>query len=382
LSKTVIAVGLFVAGFIASVASFGQASQPALFDSGDVKSILSHGPWPLPKAGDAGNEFSGNRFAIELGKKLFFDPRLSVNKSVSCATCHDPKKAFADGLPVSKSLDPNNLLTRNSPSLFNAAHERWYGWDGASDSQWAQSLRPLLDAREMGLSMDKLKATVSEEKDIYRTYKTVFSEPSLNSSEVVSVNIAKALGAYVATLYSGKSTFDRFRDNLARGDLAKAATYPSDAQRGLKIFVGKGQCGTCHAGPMFSNGEFGDTGIPFFIRPGVVDSGRHGGIEELRRSPYNLLGTFSRADELTKQKTLYVDLQHRNFGEFKVPSLRNAAKTAPYMHNGSLATLEAVVNHYSELNVDRLHADGDQILKPLKLSDQEKRDLVAFLKSL
>jgi cytochrome c peroxidase len=374
-------------GFIATVlfslaANFGQASPSALFDNADIKSILSHGPWPLPKAGDAGNELSGSRSAIELGKKLFFDPRLSVNKSVSCATCHDPKNAFSDGLPVSKSLDPKSALTRNSPSLLNAAHERWYGWDGASDSQWSQSLRPLMDAREMGLNMDKLKAIVGEEKDIYLAYRAVFSEPSLNTSEVVSVNVAKAIGAYVATLYSGKSPFDRFRDNLARGDLAKAANYPIDAQRGLKIFIGKGQCDICHAGPMFSNGEFGDTGIPFFVKPGVVDSGRHGGIEVLRRSPYNLLGAFSRADVATKQKTLYVDLQHRNFGEFKVPSLRNVAKTAPYMHSGSHATLEAVVNHYSELNIDRLHADGDQILKPLKLSDQEKRDLVAFLKSL
>jgi cytochrome c peroxidase len=377
LNKALIAIGLF-----ALIANFGQASQPTLFDEGDVKSILSLGPWPLPKAGDAGNELSGNRAAIALGKKLFFDPRLSVNKSISCATCHDPKKAFSDGLPVSKSLDSNKSLTRNSPSLLNAAHERWYGWDGASDSPWSQALRPLLDAREMGLSMDKLKAIVSAEKDILFAYRTTFVDPNLDTSEVVSVNVAKAIGAYVATLYSGKSSFDRFRDNIERGDLVKAASYPIDAQRGLKIFVGKGQCDLCHAGPMFSNGEFGDTGIPFFVRPGVVDSGRHGGIEALRQSPYNLLGAFSRADGKTKQKTLYVELQHRNFGEFKVPSLRNVGKTAPYMHSGSHATLEAVVNHYSELNTDRLHADGDQILKPLKLSDQEKSDLVAFLKSL
>jgi cytochrome c peroxidase len=377
LNKAFIAIGLF-----ALIANFGQASQPALFDEGNVKSILSHGPWPLPKAGDAGNELSGNRSAIALGNKLFFDPRLSVNKSVSCATCHDPKKAFSDGLPVSKSLDSTNPLTRNSPSLLNAAHERWYGWDGASDSQWSQALRPLLDAREMGLSMDKIKTIVSAEKDILFAYRTTFVDPNLDTSEVVSVNVAKAIGAYVTTLYSGKSSFDRFRDNLERGDLVKAASYPLNAQRGLKIFIGKGQCDLCHAGPMFSNGEFGDTGIPFFVRPGVVDSGRHGGIEALRRSPYNLLGAFSRANEKTKQKTLYVDLQHRNFGEFKVPSLRNVSKTAPYMHSGSHATLEAVVNHYSELNTDRLHADGDQILKPLKLSEQEKSDLVAFLKSL
>ena len=135
---------------------------------------------------------------------------------------------------------------------------------------------------------------------------------------------------------------------------------------------------------MFSNGEFGDTGLNFFVRPGEVDSGRHGGIAALRASPYNLLGRLSDAppDAAVATKTRHLHAQHRNFGEFKVPSLRNVAITAPYMHDGQIASLEAVVLHYSELNLERLHADGERILEPLHLSDQEAKDLISFLASL
>src|SRR5688500_15938563 len=135
---------------------------------------------------------------------------------------------------------------------------------------------------------------------------------------------------------------------------------------------------------MFSNGYFGDTELPFFVRPGVVDPGRHKGIELLRLNEYNLLSRWSdaRDDAAVTIKTRQVQPQHRNFGEFKVPSLRNVALTAPYAHDGQLATLDDVVRHYSELNLERLHADGEQILKPLKLTDGERAALVAFLRSL
>jgi cytochrome c peroxidase len=158
--------------------------------------------------------------------------------------------------------------------------------------------------------------------------------------------------------------------------------YPEAAQRGLRIFVGRGNCNACHVGPAFSNGEFHDTGVPFFIKGGA-DPGRHGGIRKLAANPLNLLGAYNDdASGASAVKTRQVDLQHRNFGEFKVPSLRNVARTAPYMHNGSFATLEDVVRHYSEISPDRLHSDGEAILKPLRLSAAETADLVAFLESL
>ena len=135
---------------------------------------------------------------------------------------------------------------------------------------------------------------------------------------------------------------------------------------------------------MFTNGEFADTGLPFFVRPAQVDSGRHGGIAALRASEFNLLSRHSdaAAADQAAWKTRHVEARHRNFGEFKVPSLRNVAETAPYMHDGQLASLEAVVDHYSTLDLDRLHADGERILRPLGLSDGERTDLVAFLRTL
>ena len=123
--------------------------------------------------------------------------------------------------------------------------------------------------------------------------------------------------------------------------------------------------------------------MPFFVAGGGVDPGRHGGIRKLQGNPFNLLGRHSddRAGG-SATKTRHVSIEHRNFGEFKVPGLRNVARSAPYMHNGSLATLADVVRHYSEINPDRLHSDGESLLKPLRLSAGEAADLVAFLESL
>src|SRR5213075_3008080 len=156
-----------------------------------------------------------------------------------------------------------------------------------------------------------------------------------------------------------------------KNDAAGMRRYPMAAQHGLALFVGKGNCSVCHFGPHFTNGEFADTGIPFFS-----DKGRLEGIKKLKANPYNLLGRYN--DDATRENavgTKYVELQQRNFGEFRVPGLRNVALTAPYMHNGSLASLRDVVKHYSELNEER-------VLRRLNLSARESEDLVVFLQSL
>jgi cytochrome c peroxidase len=201
--------------------------------------------------------------------------------------------------------------------------------------------------------------------------------------ERVLVDAAKAIAAFVETRSSGRTPFDAFRDALARGDRAALARYPAPAQRGLKIFVGRGSCSVCHFGANFTNGEFHDVGVPFMVAPGRVDAGRHGGIKRLLADPYNLLGRHSDdRSQAAATKTRHVELQHANFGQFKTPSLRNVALTAPYMHDGRLATLRDVVRHYSELDLERLHTHGEQLLRPLRLSDRESDDLVAFLQSL
>lgn len=358
---------------------------PALlaFTADETERILTHGPWPPAPVRDPGNALSGRREAVALGKRLFSDPRLSP-AGVSCAHCHRAARDFADGLARSRGVAE---LDRNAPSLWNAVHERWQGWDGAADSLWSQAIRPLLDPREMASSPAHLQAALARRPADLAAWRRVFGRDlRAEDPQAVLVGTAKLTSAYVATLVSPRTTFDDFRDALARGDRAAAARYPLPAQRGLQLFIGRGNCQLCHGGPRFSHGEFADIGLRFFVRPGVVDSGRHGGIEALKASPYNLLSRWAdatgpgQADEAVK--TRHVEASHRHFGEFKVPGLRQVARTAPYMHDGQLATLEAVVQHYSELNLERLHADGEQVLRPLRLSPQEAQDLVAFLRTL
>ncbi len=311
---------------------------------------------------------------------LFFEPRLSKNGAVACATCHVPALDFSDGKSRGRGFAP---LDRNTPSVLNAGLHRWFGWDGAQDNLWAQSVRPLLDRREMGASPEHVAGLLRSDAQLARGYAAAFGAPPGADDESLTVDAGKALAAYQETLVSARTPFDAFRDALARGDRRAAARYPPDAQRGLRIFIGRGNCAVCHFGPNFTNGEFGDVGIPYFLAPGVVDEGRYGGIRKLRASRLNLLGPYNDdARRATATGTRHVVQDQRNWGEFRVPSLRNLARTAPYMHNGRLATLRDVVHHYSELNEERLHRDGERILRPLRLEPQEAADLLAFLQSL
>lgn len=346
----------------------------------DIPRILAHGPWPPASARDPSNRVSAQPAAVNFGATLFHDPRLSRDGTLSCASCHQPARGFSDGLPRAQGLQ---LGTRNTLGLANIGAQRWYGWDGANDNLWAQSLRPLLDAREMGSSLPQVARTLRGDVGLRDGYRRAFGSGPGADDEAVAVDVAKALAAYQETLVTPRTPFDEFRDAVARGDRAAAAAYPAAAQRGLALFLGRGRCYVCHSGPTFSNGEFSDVGMPFFIAKGQVDPGRHGGIAALHRSRYNLLGPFNDdATRSTATSTRHVLLEHRHYGEFKVPGLRNLARTAPYMHDGSLATLREVLRHYSELDENRLHADGEAILVPLRLSAQETDDLLAFLHSL
>jgi len=362
----------------------GAAAQPVDFTDSERRAILRHGPWPAPWSSDPTNRASGNPEAIALGERLFFEPRLSPSGKVLCATCHAPFRGWQDGRALAFGLADAD---RNTQSLFDVRYNRWFGWDGAGDSLWAQSIRPVLDAREMGGSQAQAAALVRGDAELSCRFGKIFGAPPPAADEAVLAGIGKALAAFQETIVSGRSPFDDFRDALARNDLSSMKKYPEAAQRGLRIFVGRGNCSACHFGPAFTNGEFHDAGVPFFIKGGV-DPGRHGGIRKLEANPLNLLGEYN--DEPRRDgrpgasavKTRQVALEHRNFGEFKVPTLRNVAQTAPYMHNGSLATLGDVVRHYSEVSPDRLHSDGEALIRPLRLSAGESADLVAFLESL
>lgn len=365
---------------LALLLCIAAVNAPAVEFSGDeTAAILRHGPWPPAPRPDPSNRHSGRPAAIAFGEALFFDQRLSLDRTHACASCHRPDQAWTDGQVRSTGRE---LLDRNAPSVANSRFERWFGRGGGADSLWSHALRPLTDPREMAMTPALIAARMRSGTDFRACYTRAFGKPS-RDDVAVTVNVAKAIAAFQETIVTGRTPFDAFRDALARGDRTGMARYPENAQRGLATFVGRGNCAVCHFGPRFSNGEFADIGVPFFVAPGRVDPGRHAGIREVLASPYNLRGRWS--DDRSRQRavtTRHLTLEHRHWGEFKVPSLREVARTAPYMHAGSHATLSDVVRHYSELDEERLHADGERILKPLRLTPQESADLVAFLESL
>lgn len=347
---------------------------PIEFSAEERARIEAHGPWPPARTTDASNRVDGRPEAIELGRRLFFDRRLSASGRLACASCHDPQRGFQDGRRFSRH-------GRNTTSLVDAGQQRWFRWDGATDSLWAASLAPLSASDELAATPQSLMTLLQRDRALGARYRRLFGLPEPGTA--LLVNVAKALAAYQATLVSPRTAFDEFRDALMRGDGAAASRYPAAAQRGLKLFVGAGRCHVCHAGASFTHGEFGDVGRPFFSAAGV-DPGRWGGLQQLRASPYNRLGAFSDAGPGHESAlgTRHVTLEPRHYGEFKVPTLRGLVATAPYFHDGSAATIEAVVRHYAELDESRLHADGARLLQPLKLTLGQVADLSAFLETL
>ena len=356
--------------------ALSQAGPPTLiaFSTEERARIAAHGPWPMPHQRDASNRVDGQTEAIELGRLLFTERGLSASGSLSCAACHLPNSGFQDGRRFTRH-------GRNTPSLVNARQQRWFGWDGATDSLWAASLTPLTAADEMAATPASALALLQAKSALGARYRALFGAPEADES--LLVNLAKSLAAYLATLESARSLFDEFRDGLVAGDERVADRYPAAAQRGLMLFVGEGRCFLCHSGPGFSNGEFADVGRPFFT-PNGVDPGRWLGLSLLLASPYNRLGAFSDAgrDDPSALATRHVLMEPRHFGEFKVPGLRGQVDSAPYFHDGSAATLHEVVRHYSTVDENRLHADGANVIKALALKPAQIDDLVAFLSTL
>ncbi|HEY8068259.1 MAG TPA: cytochrome c peroxidase [Burkholderiales bacterium] len=311
------------------------------FTGNEVRAILAHGPWPGPARTDPGNRVSGKPEAIEFGERLFFDARLSTGGKFSCGTCHVPERNWTDNLTRGAAAAE---VDRNTPTLMNVRLGRRFGWDGVTDSLWSQSMRPMLDARELGASARHVAELVRKDDQLACRYRNSFgAPPPASDDEAVFEDVAKAVAAFQETFVSPTTPFDRFRDALARGEPVTPWLYSEAAQRGLRIFIGKGNCDSCHGGPNFSNGELRDNGFSVYAAAGHADPGRD--------------------------------------GAFKVPTLRHLLLTAPYGHHGELATLADVVRHYSEAD-PRRPARSPVAPKPLNLTPGEQSDLVVFLESL
>ena len=268
-----------------------------------------------------------------LGKKLYFDTRLSGGNVLACATCHNPGYGWGDGQP--KGIGHGmNVLGRRSPTIINAAYLQILMWDGRAGSLEEQALGPIQADVEMHLPLDQLMARLKGIPEYGPLFESAFGQKDIQPSMV-----AKAIATFERTVVSGRAPFDQW----VAGD-EKAIS--EEAKRGFVTFNTKARCAECHGSWRFTDDSFHDIGLP--------------------------------GDDIGRGKFLpdVVKMQHA----FKTPGLREIARRAPYMHDGSIATLEAVVDHYDEGGVAR--ESRSDLMKPLQLSSQEKADLVAFMKTL
>jgi cytochrome c peroxidase len=239
---------------------------------------------------------------------------------------------------------------------------------------WSQSIRPILDVRELGASPRQVAELVRSDEQLACRYRKTFgAAPSASDDERVLVDVAKALAAFQETLESPPTPFDQFRNALARGERIAPWRYSEAAQRGLKIFIGKGGCDRCHSGPNFSDGEFHANGFAALGKR--TDEGRIEGVKRLRESRFNLLGPYNDDPaRSTAEATRRVVNELGQAGAFKVPTLRHMLLTPPYGHHGEVERIADAVRLYSEI--------GGPEFKPLKLTAAEQTDLVVFLESL
>lgn len=268
---------------------------------------------------------------IQLGKQLFFDTRLSKNNNQSCATCHNPELGFSDGLDKGIGTS-GTILGRNAPHIYNLAWGVSFFWDGRAATLEEQALGPIMSEAEMQMTPEITLSRLEKISDYTKAFSTIYEDG------LTFENVGRAIAAFERTIISDNSAFDQY---IAGNSTAMS---PS-AIRGLNLFVGKGNCIACHDGPNFTDESFHNIGLA------DGDLGRY---------------------EISKDKS--------QLGAFKTPGLRNIIFSAPYMHDGSLGTLQEVVEHYNQgaPNVPNV----SKLIKPLNLSKQEVADLVAFMAAL
>jgi cytochrome c peroxidase len=360
---------LLAAGFGVAAADHGAYTPSELRT---LRSLWIGSLGPAPD--DPSNAYDTDPRAARLGRRIFFDTRFSANGRLACVSCHRPELGFQDGKPVAEGLE---RLARRSMPLAGVAHNSWFFWDGRKDSLWAQAMSPLENPSELGVTRPQAAALVAAH---YRDdYAAVFgplpAEPrDAESTTRVFVNIAKAIAAFVRTIQPEPARFDRYAEAVLAGDGARAASLLTSVEvRGLRLFIGRARCTNCHAGPLFTNGEFHFTRVP---RAGD-DAGRGAAITMVLEDEFNCGGRFSDANAEQCTSLRFIDHDTReSLHAFKTPSLRNVAARAPYMNAGQFPTLAAVL---------RFYRDGTRGMKELghgDLSDRELGDLEAFLGTL
>jgi cytochrome c peroxidase len=391
-----------MAVFIAACSAVERTSR------NDEKIIKLRSLWigslkPLPA--DPSNQYADDPRAAAFGQKLFFDTRFSANGEVACATCHLPDRLFQDGLPLAHGVGTTN---RRTMTLIGTAYSPWFFWDGRKDSQWAQALGPMESSVEHGSNRTYYAHLIDQ---FYRAeYEAIFGlmpdvshlpvvTGSVQSPEVIAMwnemsaqdreavtriyaNMGKSIAAYERLLIPGESRFDRYVEAVLNQDYASAnQIFTKDEIAGLKLFIGNANCTNCHNGPLFTNNDFHNTGVPAVT--GLPDDyGRETGAAQVAADEFNCLSPYSDAGEGDCMELLYmVSEGHQLERQFKPPSLRNVADRGPFMHAGQFTTLEQVLNHYNRAP-GSLAGHSHTELEPLNLNEEQIAQIITFLKTL
>lgn len=322
---------------------------------------------------DPSNAVADDPAAAALGEKLFFDTRLSADGTVACASCHQPDLGFQDGLPLGQGV---GVSVRRTMPLAGMAYSPWLFWDGRADSLWAQALGPLENPLEHGTTREHVVAVVFAH--YAEAFEAVFgAAPEDLELDRAFANVGKAIAAYERTLMPTRTRFDDYADAIAVG--AASSALNKTEKEGLALFIGKAGCINCHNGPLFSDHDFHNTGVP--QAAGLAeDRGRTVGAVQVLDDPFNCLGPYSDAapDECV-ELSFIKRTGHELERAFKTPSLRGAANRAPYMHAGQIATLDDVIEHYNAAPEAPM---GHSELRPIGLTKAEKEALMAFLGTL
>ncbi len=376
-----------------------------------LSSLTLDGLPPVPP--DSSNRVSQDPRARDLGRELFFDAGLSTNGRIACASCHVPEKFYSDGRTLSRGLGDT---ARHAPSLLGAGYGSWFYWDGRRDSLWAQALNPLESLEEMGSTRLEVARYVLEHAAYGPIYEAIFGDrPDLSRRAIsapragpfaeeevkaaweamaqssqhavnkVFANVGKSIAAFERSLVPSESKFDRYVASLLEKGVGEAARMLSaDELSGLELFIDdrRTQCLRCHNGPLFTNHGFHNVGTGAF-EGARLDFGRMVGMQAALVDPFNCDGPYSDAAKEDCRNLRFLQrgghAAAEMNGAFKVPTLRNVAQTAPYMHDGRHRTLDEVLQHYRE------PPDPSRVRHELartELSDMEIKQLIAFLSTL
>ncbi|MER8694813.1 c-type cytochrome [Mesorhizobium opportunistum] len=374
------------------------------FSDAEKKTIASLALNTLPPLKpDTTNRFADVPAAAALGSTLFFDLGMSRDGTVSCSTCHKIDRQFQDDLPQAVGVGRTN---RRTMPLAGVARDPWFFWDGRRDSLWAQALTPLENPLEQAGNRAAyahyIKARFGERYERIFGPLPDFSGIPANASPLgtdaekatwnamndaqrdainrVFSNIGKAIAAFERSIEPAQTRFDRFALDLATGAEPKGdAVFSREEILGLKLFMGKANCVTCHDGPRFTDNSFHNTGVPP-VTGLPPDRGRVDAVTQVVADPFNCFGAYRDGDAgACGELRFMVKDAPQLVRAYKTPSLRGAAARPPYMHAGQFSSLDEVVAHYAKAAPSM---EGISEIHPLELSDRERAALVAFLKTL